>query len=47
MSSEDDFNNSGDESQDLNLGRKYIKKSKQNKKKCHKMISTTYKKKRC
>jgi hypothetical protein len=47
LSSEDDFNNSGDESSELNLGRKYIKKSKMNKKKSHKMISSTFKKKRC
>lgn len=47
LNSGEDFNNSDDESQELNLGRKYIKKSKLNKKKPHKIISSTYKKKRC
>ena len=47
LSSEEDFNNSGDESQEMIPGKKNIKKSKPGNKKMQKLISSTYKKKRC
>lgn len=47
LSSEEDFNNSAEESEEVIPGRKYIKKSKTAKKKTLKLISSTYKKKRC
>lgn len=47
LSSEDDFNNSIEDSEELTPGRKYIKKAKTIKKNPHKIISSTYKKKKC
>lgn len=47
LSSEDDYNFSGEESLEVVQAGKYIKKMKTYRKKSHKMISSTYKKKRC